>query len=909
FDGALAKYKDVGEPWIMFYFDDDARPGRSSEAARQFAEVWEFRERVEQLGIVGTYKGVRGVDGFYEKVSEHLRKLIHWLAPQVDPDKTPARLSDPTKYLRDILDKSAWIDIRGLQIGTGRTNRFPIEELYISLTTTGTERSDEPLSRDVKRGRHNADELQLARQPAVLLHEALRDDRLVVVGDPGAGKTTFLRRVAHALCQTHLGDVPGAAAERLGITDRTFPIYVRISQLAQHLQQHSHASFAPAADSAAWLPHFLEAVSVGNCWALDASFFHQQLEDGRCTVLLDGLDEAPDRVVRQGMSQLIQHLAAAYQRCRFVVTSRPAAYVGEVVLPDFAHARIEPLSDVAVEKFLTRWCEAVYPGSEDSARAHIDELLAAVRGRAEIRRMARSPVMLTALAVLHWNERRLPEQRADLYESIITWLSRSREQRSGRATADRTVVLLQELALAMQDASEGRKIQVPNHWAAEKLAGEFGAGEVTRESIARAERFLDEEEIDSGIIVGRGNELAFWHLTFQEFLAAKAIASRLEGEQHRLLFFDPDRVYLSDWREVVLLLVGALHEQGKAKVDGLIATMFSGLGESPALADQARCAGLIGAILRDLQPLNYQVCDPRYHRLLDDVMGIFDRDRSESVPVEERIAAADALGRAGDPRIDLHRDDYWANIPAGTFLMGAQKQDEQQPNYDLEAYEDESPVQEVFLDGFRIARYPITVDQYKQFMEDDGYKERRWWQAGGFADFSAPAEWEQQIEYPSRPVVGVSWWEAMAYCVWAGCHLPTEAQWERVARGTEGRKYPWGNEEPDEARINFDNNIGHLTPVGIYPLGETPEQVMDLAGNVWEWCDGGFDAYGVTAVRNPSSAVEAASRVLRGGSWFYVAGYCRAAYRFRGGPQNRVGFLGFRVAAVPLSTSSPDPEA
>ncbi len=174
--------------------------------------------------------------------------------------------------------------------------------------------------------------------------------------------------------------------------------------------------------------------------------------------------------------------------------------------------------------------------------------------------MARNPVMLTALAVVHWNERRLPEQRADLYDSIITWLSRSREQRAGRETADRTVVLLQELALAMQDDSAGRQTQVSKRWGAEKIAAELASAPVTKDTVAAAERFLDEEEVDSGIIVGRSNELAYWHLTFQEFLAAKAIASRLEQEQRQILLADPNKVYLPDWREVVLLYAGALHQ-------------------------------------------------------------------------------------------------------------------------------------------------------------------------------------------------------------------------------------------------------------------------------------------------------------------------------------------------------------
>ncbi len=103
---------------------------------------------------------------------------------------------------------------------------------------------------------------------------------------------------------------------------------------------------------------------------LDAGYFQQQLEDGRCTVLLDGLDEAPRRAVRERMSRVIENVTAAYGRCRFVVTSRPSAYTGQVVLAGFAHAHIDPLSDEAVETFLSRWCDLVYPDSASAARSH-----------------------------------------------------------------------------------------------------------------------------------------------------------------------------------------------------------------------------------------------------------------------------------------------------------------------------------------------------------------------------------------------------------------------------------------------------------------------------------------------------------------------------------------------------------
>ncbi|MCL4203062.1 MAG: SUMF1/EgtB/PvdO family nonheme iron enzyme [Pirellulaceae bacterium] len=905
FRQAWDRWQPMGSPWVKFYFDDDPRVPRTKRAA--YDTVCDLRDQLEPRGVVGGYTGVRdGEESFQNQVSEHLRRTLHMLEP---PKAGTGPRSDPTKYLRDVLDKSAWIDIRGLQVGTGRANRFPIEDLYISLTTTGAVTrgpEDAPgAGTQERRGVHGPDGLAGEEPREVPLQTALRSDRLVVVGQPGSGKTTFLRRIAFALCQTRLGDVADAADQRLGIRDRTFPVYVRINELAEHVKRSAHAADAPRGeDAAAWLPHYLAAASAAASWGLDARFFQQQLADGVCTVLLDGLDEAPDRLVREQMSRLIGNVTTAYRDCRYVVTSRPVSYTGATVLAAFDEARIDPLSDAAVETFLTRWCGAVYRESVAAATAHCDELLAAVRGRPPIRRMARNPVMLTALAVVHWNERRLPEQRADLYDSIITWLSRSREQRAGRETADRTIVLLQELALAMQDDPEGRQTQVSKRWGAERIAAELAGAPVTKDTIAAAERFLDEEEVDSGIIVGRGSELAYWHLTFQEFLAAKAIASRLDDQQRQILLADRNKVYTPDWREVVLLYAGALHQQGKAKVAGFLGGLLDGLGPSPSLADQARCAGLIGSILQDLTPLKYEFADPRYHGLLDAVTAIFDPQRSQAVPLAERIAAADALGGAGDARLDLRREDYWVAIPAGKFLMGAQSDDPKAANYDPESTDTdqwrETP-HEVYLDAYCIARYPVTVGQYGQFVEDEGYQDERWWTAGGFGEYSEPDEWERQVAYPSRPVVRVSWWEAKAFCAWAGFRLATEAEWERAARGPEGRKYPWGDDPIDEQRANYAKaigqpNIGHPTPVGIYPLGSTAEGICDLAGNAWEWCEDGFAEYTVESVANPHGNPEGSDRVLRGGCWAGGAEYCRAAYRNGGVPSNRYVNLGFRLA-------------
>ena len=170
------------------------------------------------------------------------------------------------------------------------------------------------------------------------------------------------------------------------------------------------------------------------------------------------------------------------------------------------------------------------------------------------------------------------------------------------------------------------------------------------------------------------------------------------------------------------------------------------------------------------------------------------------------------------------------------------------------------------MGAFQIGRYPVTVEEYGRFVEDDGYENQRWWKEGGLGEQQQPGGWEDQLLHPSRPVVRVNWYEAAAYCAWAGGRLPSEAEWERAARGAEGRKYPWGNEAPDPDRANYDKTkVGRPTPVGLSPRGATPEGVQDMAGNVWEWvADWDRERYDR---KSTGKKEEQQYRVVRGGSW------------------------------------------
>jgi hypothetical protein len=788
--------------------------------------------------------------------------------------------ANPERYLRSLRNQTGHIDIRGFQVGSGRASRFPIQELYIPLTTSapnlGRTEMEAPAARP--------EDFEDRRTGRIQLSDALLHDRLVIVGDPGAGKTTLLRRIAFLACEAALTEDSRTLCELLGFERVLFPILVRVGDLADHISAAKNRTNAPTRGSSmGWLPHYLAQSSEEADMGLPVAFFRERLDTGDALVLLDGLDEAPTEQHRKAFLSLLEETTARYDKCRYVLTSRPAAFTDELVLPGFAHVQIDPLEDAAIETFLRRWCEALFADTPGDAERHLTELLAALRSRREIRRMARNPVMLTALAVLHWNEKRLPEQRADLYESILTWLARAR-MRAGFAFPESCVDRLQNLALAMQGHPDGRQTQMPRHWAAQILAGQWRELPADKQ-LAEAERFLAQEKLDSGIIVGRGDYVRFWHLTFQEYLAARALADASEGEQRKMLLTQP-KLYSAEWKEVVLLLAGILYHRGKKSVDRMFSAVLDQLGRRASLADQAQCVGLLGGAVNDLGPVCYQPADPRYRQLLENVMAVFEPSwlqrgggrslwsklvgvisvqRSHAALMQLASRTADVLGQSGIPRFapgQLSKE--WCTIAANE--PGA------------------PPV------AFRIARYPVTVGQYQRFVNEHGYQDNRWWRAGGLGKYAEPDGWDEQLQFPARPVVGVTWYEASAYCAWADCRLPTEAEWELAARGNEGREYPWGNERPEPSRLNcLESGISHPTSVGIYALGATPDGIYDMAGNVWEWCADFWKTGG-------------SYRVFRGGGWANVARYCRAAYRDWDAPSSRFDYLGFRVARTVSSS-------
>lgn len=225
-------------------------------------------------------------------------------------------------------------------------------------------------------------------------------------------------------------------------------------------------------------------------------------------------------------------------------------------------------------------------------------------------------------------------------------------------------------------------------------------------------------------------------------------------------------------------------------------------------------------------------------------------------------------------------------VPAGHFWMGSDKR------IDKDARDNELPQHRLYLPGYRIGKYPVTNEEYAAFLAATGHGE--------------PYGWEQNRSKLDRPVVGVTWLDATAYCRWLSeatgqtYRLPSEAEWEKAARGSDGRIYPWGNQPPDARRCNFNENVKDTTPVGSYPAGVSPYGCYDMAGNVWEWTSsrwGSEFGYPYRGDGGRENLESEGPRVLRGGSWWSKPEWVRCAYRLRSLPRDGDGIDGYRLAS------------
>ena len=273
-------------------------------------------------------------------------------------------------------------------------------------------------------------------------------------------------------------------------------------------------------------------------------------------------------------------------------------------------------------------------------------------------------------------------------------------------------------------------------------------------------------------------------------------------------------------------------------------------------------------------------------------------------------------------------------IPEGEFVMG--KSDSVDHHHDGHGHNDHAhhghknidfgkPAHKVYLDSYYIDKHEVTNKEYYEFMKADGYNKPDFWTEEGWNwrlenNISKPNWWtldksskaKSSPEYPNHPITGISWYEAMAYAKWAGKSLPTEAQWEKAAKGNNANyMYPWGIDEPDCFFANFSNEkykfcVGSTSEVGSFENGKSPYGVYDMAGNVWEWCKDWYNAdyYKVSPYKNPEYSEIGTKKVMRGGSWVNAKEFITLTYRQNVKPGLRTYFNGFRCVVENKETES-----
>jgi formylglycine-generating enzyme required for sulfatase activity len=266
------------------------------------------------------------------------------------------------------------------------------------------------------------------------------------------------------------------------------------------------------------------------------------------------------------------------------------------------------------------------------------------------------------------------------------------------------------------------------------------------------------------------------------------------------------------------------------------------------------------------------------------VLQLLSTIESQVTPFEQRIEAAHRLAVEGDPRATAEDRIL---IPSGVFAMG-------------------DPPRDVRLAAYRIDRFPTTVAAYAAFVAAGGYSERRFWTSEGWAwrtaeSIEKPRFWDEDewraYLVPNHPVVGVSFYEAEAYASFRGARLPLEAEWEKAARGGDGRRYPWGNEWQEDACGMRGVGPRTTIPIGVFPKGASPYGVRDLVGCVWQWCADRFRGWGGSADDDESVTDASASpgrRTTCGGAWNTLQWSVSCLGRNGYPPTARFSNLGFR---------------
>jgi hypothetical protein len=639
-----------------------------------------------------------------------------------------------------------------------------LESVYVPLTTRGRAGSGvlgEGIS--LLRAAEGAGEAPLTDLIA-------RHPRLALVGEAGSGKTTFVKYVALAAAHAYAG----RGSDKWLPVPHPLPFCLPLHGFGRYLADQKAADLeSPSPDLLRdYIVHHLRHLDLPEGWIAE------RLKAGNCLLLLDGLDEVARFQDRRFIAELVTRFAAHYDRCRIVVTTRPQGYEGAAQLGgDFERRDISPLAwpeDIRV--FLYRWNEEIARRVEQGnlssqgqrrARENADKLLARLETAANVRELADNPLLLTVMAIVHYNVGALPERRAELYDAatelFLGWDKRmGREALAPPPWLDELSAVgrrgyLEELAY---DWQERRVLEQPRQQALDLLAGRFltGRGPKAEETArVRADDYLKWVADRACVLQEIGGAVRFYRKPFQEYLAARRLA-RQPDLRKRFTAILSDDWRDRWWDETLLLTVGHLITADRQKANDLLtlARRLPDLPEAPHYND-AFVARALADVPEVLLGKVWQIREDVVERLAQAV-GIEER----AFTPRARLEAGLALGTLGDPRrgvgVDAQTglpDVLWVAVPDDPFLMGSTDQEvedwkewvrqrvadgtykikgrtEQQVLEILWAWlEAERGQHSLQAPAFLISRYPVTNAQYGCFVQAGGYDDPAWWGGEG----------------------------------------------------------------------------------------------------------------------------------------------------------------------------------
>jgi formylglycine-generating enzyme required for sulfatase activity len=717
------------------------------------------------------------------------------------------------------------------------------------------------------------------------VEEILTIRRAVLLGEPGGGKTTTIWKLAADLVATAIQD-----------RQAPLPLLIRLGRWTEAEQS---------------LPEFI-ASQLGDLGAHLDVLLHEQ----RAALLLDGLNELPASQHAEKYPQ-VQRFIAQHPKLLAIVSCRELDYTLDL---GFDRINITPLDPLRIREFAGRYLgeekgEALFwrlaGGAEvqavwevwQKAGASFDLFWTApdipkenpnvygattgqhdnlwrekVRSTHTLMELARNPYMLLMLTSVYAEQGTLPDNRGELFQLFVQTLLRRERIPAEEQTplTDALARVAYEMQIRRAQDEQGDALTV-----------------LTKDEVTP---WLDERLLylaGSASILSIGEQVRFTHQLLQEYFAAKYMDNEMRtGRLHATDIWPPERWWQrTNWEEAAILLAGLYSDDCTPVVEWLAEA-------NPEVA--AQCITRSGAALSP-------ACRERLRALWLPRL----TDLQHEPEPQARAAVGRALGQTGlDNRKGLGIRDVrgvtlpdidWIEIPEGKFQYGKAND-----TYTAEP-------QTLFLPTFYLSRYPVTYVQFQTFLDDpEGFANPQWFAGLAASEYERRME-EQYFKFANHPREMVNWYQAIAFCRWFSSRLgsgyelnkvdewavrlPTEFEWEKAARGIDGRLYPYqGDYDPAKGNTR-DTKIKQTNAVGIFPHGASPYGVQEMSGNVWEWCLSNYDKPAPEARKE--NLRNEANRVLRGGSWILFNDLARAVSRhINFPPSDRYNGFGFRVSCA-----------